>query len=236
MQIQTISDFIKAPIELRDNPQFILDGIKKFGVDIFKISSKRLQDDREFIEKALNISIDVYRHLSKQWRKEFAVTLNEASLCELYEFLPKHFHQDEELYIKIRGTRNYRFASEHLRNKREHVIYAVEREGIALKSASEAYKNDKEIVMKAVGQGSRILQYVSEALRDDREVVMKAMQYDVFNFAYASERLRDDYEIAYMAMKDYGRINFQFLSQRLQNDPIMVDMKMNFVFIDMGCQ
>jgi hypothetical protein len=236
MQIQTISDFIKAPIELRDNPQFILDGIKKFGVDIFKISSKRLQDDREFIEKALNISIDVYRHLSKQWRKEFAVTLNEASLCELYEFLPKHFHQDEELYIKIRGTRNYRFASEHLRNKREHVIYAVEREGIALKSASEAYKNDKEIVMKAVGQGSRILQYASEALRDDRDVVLKAMQCDIFNFAYASERLRDDYEIAYMAMKDYGRINFQFLSQRLQNDPIMVDMKMNFVFIDMGCQ
>ncbi len=236
MQIQTISDFIKAPIELRDNPQFMLDGIKKFGVDIFKISSKRLQDDREFIEKALNISIDVYRHLSKQWRKEFAVTLNEASLCELYEFLPKHFHQDEELYIKIRGTRNYRFASEHLRNKREHVVYAVEREGIALKSVSEAYKNDKDIVMKAVGQGSKILQYASEALRDDRDVVLKAMQCDIFNFAYASERLRDDYKIAHMAMKEYGRINFQFLSLRLQNDPRMVKMKRNFVFVDWACQ
>lgn len=236
MEIQTISDFIKAPIELRGNSQFILDGIKKFGVDIFKISSKRLQDDREFIEKALNISIDVYKHLSKQWRKEFVTRLNEASLCELYEFLPKSFHQDEELYIKIRGTRNYRFASEHLRNKRVHVIYAVEQEGIALKNMSEAYKNDKEIVMKAVGHGNRILQYASEALRDDRDVVLKAMEYDVFNFAYVSEQLRDDYEIAYIAMKEYGRINFQFLSLRLQNDRRMIKMKRNFVFVDMGCQ
>jgi hypothetical protein len=233
---EPLHQFIKSPIELRDNPQFILDGIDKFGVDIFKIASKRLQDDREFIEKVLNISVDVYRYLSKQWRKEFAVRLNEKSLCEFYEFLPKSFHQDEELYIKIRGTRNYRFASEHLRNKREHVIYAVEREGIALKNMSEAYKNDKEIVMKAVGHGSSILQYASEVLRDDRDVVIKAMQYDVFNFPYASERLRDDYEIATMAMSDYGRAHFKFLSKRLQNDPIMVDMKMNFVFIDMGCQ
>jgi hypothetical protein len=102
MQIQNFEyesrrQFLKSPSELRDNPEFILYGINKFGADIFQIASQRLRGDHDFIAKAINLSMYVYKYLSKQWREELVYLLEQKDLCNLYEFLPKRFHDDEAL-------------------------------------------------------------------------------------------------------------------------------------------
>lgn len=260
MIFQSRREFFNAPKEFRDDPEYMLGGIEKFSYSImmgaserlkndsdfmlksiklsdgatYSYASRALKSDREFVHGALELSTEVYSEISKKWREEF-VSYGLSNPCKYYRYLPKEYQNnpdivyqclhivyefldetyrdDETLFQMVftHNVKNYIYASERIRNKRKYVMTALSRHGRLLEHVPERYKDNRRCVLKAV--------------RNDPELA----------FRFASERLRDDKYIALLAMKWYGRFNFEHLSMRLQNDPKLIAMKWNCRIIDWGC-
>ncbi|MDD3595218.1 DUF4116 domain-containing protein [Sulfuricurvum sp.] len=277
---------MKAPVELRDNPDFIFRGIVRFGYTIMSIASTRLKNDpifmlkaieasgytfmyassslkknRKFIQNALEISSIIYPDLQKKWQIEF-VEYGLRSPCINFKYLPSKYrndlniihqclgsvyrdikvqYRDDEMLCKkaIRlNPHNYTYASQRLQNDPTIVMAAVMSDGSMLEDVPEKFRDDENIVYLAVSKYSSSFQFASQRLRDNDEIARMAIMDDPCNFRYASERLRDDDVLAQFAMDGYGRFNYEYLSLRLQQNPMMISLKNSFTLDDgfMGCQ
>lgn len=261
LQFETQSQFLKASIEIRDNPDFMTKAIEKFGIHVFHASSKRLRNDRYFIlstierkrywaeafkyasqdirndplfiEEALKANLNVFRYLKKKWRYQYIDYVREKP-SEFFPLFPAKMRDDENLVMQVIKTNpeNYRYASERLQNDPEIVIAAVMRRGSLLENVPEMFKDHNNVVYIAVSRDSSAFQYASPRLRDDEEIARMAIMNHPRNFQYASERIRDYDDLALYSMEEYGRLNYKHLSPRLQQYPEMMALKETFIFDD----
>lgn len=262
-QYETRTQFLKASSDLRDDPEYIIEGIKRFGHSVMMAASERLKNERqcmmqslelthgatfsyasrelkndyEFIKFALEISPLVYCDLLKKWRVEF-VSYGLSNPCRLYKYLPKAYQNDPDI-LRECAYLVFEFLDEHHRDDEALFFRAFRGSRTNFKYASDRIKNKRQYVLMALSANGRLLEYVPEIFKDDRECVMIAISNDPHTaFQFASGRMRDDKEIALLAMDGYGMKNYKHLSLRLQNDPELIDLKDSFTFDGgfMGCQ
>lgn len=262
-QSESRVEYFKAPLTFRDDPEYIVEGIKRFGHTVMMAASERLKSERQFmllsinlthgatfsyashelkndykfIKSALELSMQVYCDLSKKWRVEF-VSFALSNPCGFYKYLPKAYQNDPDIISECAHL-VFKFLDEQYRDDEALFLRAFRRDRTNYKYASDRIKNKREYVLMALSADGRLLEFVPEIYKDDRESVMIALVNNSLEaFQFTSERMRDDKEIALLAMYKYGRANYEYLSLRLQNDTEMIAMKENFVFDDcfMGCQ
>jgi hypothetical protein len=114
-------------------------------------------------------------------------------------------------------------ASVTLKNDKEVVLVAVQRDVGALHHASVTLKNDKEVVLAAVQQGGNALMFASGDLKNDKEVVLAAVQQDGNALEYASVTLKNDKEVVVAAVQQDGNA-LEYASDDLRNDGIFVSI------------
>lgn len=105
--------------------------------------------------------------------------------------------------------------SELFENK-EFILYAVEKDGFALKYAKN-FQNDKEVVLKAVKKDGCSLEYASEELKNDKEVVLEAVKQYNFAFESMSEKLKNDREFLLELLKQNNDV-FPYIPGKFIND------------------
>lgn len=107
------------------------------------------------------------------------------------------------------------------------VLFAVSKDGNALKYASDSLRSDKEVVIKAVSKDGYALEYASDSLRSDKEVVIKAIQKDVGAKKWAlgaaindSDVLAEEHKLtlSYVSKKSLGYPNLKYLSDEMLKD------------------
>lgn len=122
-----------------------------------------------------------------------------------------------------------RLASPELKADKDVVLAALDSDGMALQYVSSELKGDKQVVMAAVRDNGQALYYASDEMRADKEVVMKAVQNDwlpegSYCLQYASDKLKDDIDVVRAAVKENPEA-LQFASERIQNNPSLLDKK-----------
>jgi hypothetical protein len=103
-------------------------------------------------------------------------------------------------------------------DSKQHMLAAVEQDGMAIKYASDDLKADHEIVLAAVKQDGWALEFASKELRADRVIVLAAVKHVSWALQYASKELRADREIVIVALK-YDGWALQYASKELMADP-----------------
>ena len=250
LQFETRAQFMKAPVELRDNPDFILRGVDKFGYTSMNVASTRLKsdsmfmlkaieatsrnafmyassslkNDREFIYNALEITSIIYADLRKKWQIEF-VAYGLIHPCFNFKYLPVEYRNDLNLIHQCVGS-VYHLVDPKFRDDEILLLKAIRRNPSNYCYASERLQNDPEIVMAAVMSHGSMLEDVPEKFRDDENVVYLAVSKYSSSFQFASQRLRDNDEIARMAIMDDPR-NFRYASERLRDDDVLAQFAMD---------
>lgn len=101
-------------------------------------------------------------------------------------------------FFNNEGAKNLKFASDRLKNDKQMVLLAVNRNGFALEFASTELKNDKEVVLAAIKSfDNRIpnpdaLQYASDEIKNNKEIVLEAMKRHKGVLQYASTDLQQE--------------------------------------------
>ena len=174
--------FEYASENLKNDPGFMIEVVKKFG-SALKYASKELQEDKNVVLEAV---------------KQDGVAL---------EFASKALQEDKEVVLEAvkRSGVALEFASKALQEDKEVVLDAVKQYGGALEYASKDLQGNKEVVLEAVKQDGNSLRYASKALQEDKEVVLEAVKQtgklkffnNAFNrsaFMYCSKILSNDIE------------------------------------------
>jgi hypothetical protein len=89
---------------------------------------------------------------------------------------------------RLEGNPEYLENLGKLRSDKDIVLFAVRREGRALRFASEEMKSNKSVVLAAVTNNGLALEYASEKLRNDEEVVKKAYEQNKGAYKYAGTK------------------------------------------------
>lgn len=102
----------------------------------------------------------------------------------------------------------------YLKNDREIVLKAIQKDGLLIRFASKKLKNDKEIVLEAVKQNGLALKFVSRKLRNNKDIVLDAIEQNGSALKFASKKLRKiytttltDFEDMYKAIYDCYNFN-----------------------------
>eukprot|EP00971_Amphidinium_carterae_P110818 2195207-Amphidinium_carterae.1 len=105
--------------------------------------------------------------------------------------------------------------------RREIVLEAVEKNGLALEFAAEELRGDRAVVLKAVEHDGRALLYAAEELQRDRAIVLAAVEQDWRALEFAAEELLGDRTIVLAAVEqDWHAL--QAAAEELQEDRAIV--------------
>ena len=98
----------------------------------------------------------------------------------------------------------------------------AEVEDSIIKYASQNLRNDKDIVLKAIEKNPDALEFASDRLKDDDMVVRRAiLNYNTTALQFASERLKNNFDIVKTAVQMNPEV-LQFASKELRNNEDIV--------------
>ena len=154
--------------------QFTLERSEAYSA--FENLDESLKGDRDVVLEALKLDFNIRDHL------------------------PKSLNDDDEIISKIFTSLPFyacwamEFASERIRNSKDIVLTAVEKNGLALEFVSSKLQSDKEVVIAAVKQNGLALEFANNVFKSDTEVVkaaiaskdaaMRFVSKDLLNFWY----------------------------------------------------
>ena len=124
----------------------------------------------------------------------------------ILKYTIKSLRNDKEVVLAAvqKNGRALQYASAELKADKEVVLAAVQQDGCALQYASAELKADKEVVLAAVQQDGDALYYASAELQADKEVVLAAVQQDGCAIGYASEAIQADKGVVMAAVQQNG--------------------------------
>ena len=174
------------------------------------LDSKELQNDKEFILKAVSQDVRALQHASKELQND-------------KEFILKAVSQD---------ARALHYASKELQNDKEVILKAVSQDVRALEFASKELQNDKEFILKAVSQNGQALEFASKELQNDKEVVLKAVSQNGRALKFASKEFfnLEFFLSIFRSEHSTNQLEYQnFKAQNAQNDADFIYSYFEFI-------
>lgn len=99
-------------------------------------------------------------------------------------------------------------------------LYAVIKDGMALKDIPKCFRSDYKIVLTAVGRDGLALKYASLELQNNFIIVLTAVKQHGWALYYASPELQNNFIIVFHAVSNSGR-SLIYASDRLCDDEII---------------
>ena len=203
-----------------------------------------LQNDRDFVLKAVEVNGAIYEYLSDELKEdeEIAIMALNNYSCECYTHLPYELFDNEkvvEAAIKNDGlgAKVLWCVSDRLKDNKDIVMLAVSRStGVeffyedrpddgytyndALCYASERLRDDKDVVLLSVENNPDSLESASARLQNDYEVVLTAVKGNAHALKYASEDLRGNKELVLIAANSYFSSIYDYYDEGLGGEEL----------------
>ncbi|EFC36506.1 predicted protein [Naegleria gruberi] len=202
------------PFEYRDNPDFMLEYIRR-NVAAFLICSKRLKFDPSFVERANEIDFCMaYINDSRNWNNTMRFKYGKV-VNIVDDFLVKYVegrqivqvnnnynkkenespppingnplianHKPAMVRVKENGL-YLKYCTEELTSNRDIVFTAVQNNGMALSFAHVKFREDVEIVREALFNNPYSIRLISTSFLDNNEeIILNFMARNLCNFEY----------------------------------------------------
>lgn len=166
-----------------DDEEIVVACIGLFNNSLFKYASKRLQNDREFVLKMVDLNVNILEHA------------------------PERYLDDNELMDKAIEISGYiiRTASDRLRNDKQFCLKAIKSQASAYSVIPKNMQEDNDLLMEAMNQRGEFLMY-SPLVKTDKQLLIKAFS-NAFplqsrHLVYlTSDEFKNDPEVALAAIK-----------------------------------
>lgn len=185
-------------------------------------------------------------------QKREILNVKSKSKKPVLEKLPK-LNDNKAFVISLikEDPRNYKFASEKLRNDISVALVAFELDGLLLEYAGEKVKNNRTLTSLAVKNNGLALEFADPKFQDDNDIVAIAMHQNLYakNFVgskmklkfytekkkqillavetdgtllrFADSELRNDFDVVWSAVHQNG-LALEFASLKLKSDKFIV--------------
>lgn len=185
-------------------------------------------------------------------QKREILNLKSKSKKPILEKLPK-LNDNKAFVISLikEDSRNYKFASEKLRNDISVALIAFEKDGLLLEYAGEKVKNNRTLTSMAVKNNGLALEFANPKFQDDNDLVAIAMHQNLYAKAFvgpnmklkfysekkkqtllavgtdgtllrfADSELRNDFDVVWTAVHQNG-LALEFASTKLKSDKFIV--------------
>lgn len=186
-----------------DNEEIVSAVLEGFNEEVFEYASKRLKNDRKFIESCLD-----------------------KSIVNIMHFVADKFKDDRDLILKaIRVNSSVmEIASERLKNDKNLCLVAVGNFGTggdAYFHISEELKKDKDIILKLIETRGDFFAFCPE-VETNKDLLIKAFSTAFDRQSHnllvnTSEELKNDKEVALAAIKCYPE-NIYYIGEKLRKE------------------
>ena len=139
----------------------------RFSNCCFQHADHELRADEEFVLKAVQEHVPVWRHAAPELRANRKVAMEAVRLTDghvLRHVLPEHAC-DKEVVLASGDPLGLLFVDKVLRGDKDVVLAAVGKWGLDLDWATPELKADKDVVLAAVSNDGEALQYASPDLK-----------------------------------------------------------------------
>ena len=156
----------------------ILREIKKNSIAFYVYVNQELENDREFILKAVKYNGLVLQYVKIKFINHREIELEAVkNNGDALKYISQELINDKEIVLEAvkQNGLALRFVSEKLKN-REIILEAVKKKYLALQFISKEFLNDEEIILEAVKQNGLALYFVSQELLDNIDIIKNALE------------------------------------------------------------
>ena len=208
--------------DLKNNPKFIKKAIKVSPLIIQSIG-KKLRKDKEFLLSIINKKTcmsGIFKIVSKELLDDTEFVLECSKYGNIAYYMSHRLKDNEDVLLSILNKQNlsYCYASERLRNNASFMLKIIEREKIALEYVSDKLLCDKQFVIKVIDitKGKTTYKY-EQLFLDDEDVMLKRLEYNKTALANASNRLKNDKNFILKSIKIYDK-SLKYASKKIKQE------------------
>lgn len=219
-----------APSVLYNDENFMLETIKYSGGALNELlrsqwrSSNKLIKSKYFLMKAVERGYDptVCLQLLNGDRELAMMAIRKSIKCMMM-YVSEQLKQDRELMLLAiqRDMSAFRFAPDTLRSDITFILEAVKINPYVFRYLDPSFKQIKEIVLEVVQNKGWMLNDVDSHWRSDRDIVMAAIKNEPESFKFANTKFRSDKEIMLLGIKEWQPL-IRFLDPELKRDPDII--------------
>jgi hypothetical protein len=201
-----IFDFLKQNIgtfqylnhDLRDNKEFV-EKLLELDGSVLQYASSRLQADKELVRKAVRNNPLSFKYASTELQQDLLFSAKMARInTQAIE------HLDDETKEKIKDAYDTERPEKFLLwDDKELVLKIVNKDGFLLRKASDSLKADKDVVTVAATRHSDALEHANESVLTDTEFMTQLVEKVPRAIKYAKKRTK---EMALKAVKRDGSV------------------------------
>jgi len=193
MGVSVRSDMDVVKLAIKDNPNNI------------KFAEPSIYDNREKIEELMKVNNDVYCSLS--WESKLK---DDDELG--FSHYKKCLENKESIYLNRLDTFNSL-----LRDDKEFVLEAVQKNPLNLNHVSDRLKEDRDIVFEAMKQDPSVFKFASHTIKCDEDIIKLAVKNDGLNLEHTSATNQNNPEVVMLAVQQNGN-SLRFASMDLISD------------------
>ena len=208
---------------LKNNKEFMLQAIKTNSLCLEYVGYDLLKD-REFMEK-INAVINVSKYTNEYMisNKEIVLQAIENKDIWCLAYVDTELRNDKEFMLQAieKDSSCIGYSSNELLNDREFMIEVIKKNPRCINFASKSLHNDKEFMLQAIKIDICCIEYASEELKNDKKFILQAIEKDIRSFSLFCNKLRNDKEFMLQAIKIDFR-TYAFASEKLRNDEDLI--------------
>lgn len=178
-----------------------------------KFASKRLQDKREFVIKAVRNNSLVFNNILEKYitdRDVVSEAIKHWKRRSIEDRIPRDFFNNNkdmllEYYIKTTSIElNNVFINmiEEFNLTKEDAISVLKRNGSCIGYMGQL-QDDKEAVLAAVRENGRCIVYASDRLKNDCDVIRESLKTVDYTLKFVSYKIRSDRDALKKILKDH---------------------------------
>ena len=214
--------------ELSDDENYKLQAIK---LDSWCINfiNPRMKNNKEFMLQAIKINSLCIEYVDDDLLKDrdFLKKVNDIVNFSKYE--SQQMITNKEIISQAIENKDiwcFAYVDPELRNNKEFMLHAIERDSSCIGYSSNELLNDSEFMIEVIKKNPRCINFANKRLKSDKEFMLQAIEKDIFCMAYARDELKNDKEFMLQAMKEDIRC-YAYASDELRNDlDLMIEIMM----------
>ena len=215
--------------KLKNNKEFMLKAIKMNSLCIEYLGNELL-NDIEFMEKIYDL-INVSKYVSKYMITNKEIMLQAIQNKDIWclAYVDTELRNNKEFMLQAieKDSSCIGYSSIELLNDREFMIEVIKKNPRCINFANKSLKNDGEFMLQAIKKDIWCIEYASDELKNNKEFMLKAIEKDIRSFSTASDELKSDKEFMLKAIKKDIR-SYAFTSSELRYDEeIIAEIKID---------